>query len=75
MPETKRDRFIRVAESRTNKVIKFMELLGNCSNKNNYDYTDEDVALIIGTLEEELKTLKNKFKQNNIKEKQFKLKR
>lgn len=75
MEETKRERFIRVAETRTNKIIKLIDLLGNCSNKNNYEYTDEDVKLIIGTLESELKELKKKFFQSETKEKDFKLKR
>jgi hypothetical protein len=75
MAETKRDRFIRVAESRTNKIIKLFDLLGNCANKNNYDYTERDVRLIISTLENELKDLKEKFNQNTIVDKQFKLKR
>jgi hypothetical protein len=75
MAETKRDRFIRVAESRTNKIIKLFDLLGNCANKNNYDYTERDVRLIISTLENELKDLKEKFNQNTIIDKQFKLKR
>jgi len=39
-----------------------MELLGNCSNKNNYEYTDRDVENIMTALEEELSLLKTKFK-------------
>lgn len=72
MEETKRERFIRVAETRTNKVIKLMELLGNCANKNNYDYTEEDVKKIIAVLEEQLIDLKMKFNQKQTKER-FKL--
>ena len=39
--ENKRDKFTRIAENRTNKIIHMVELLGNCSNKRVYDYTDE----------------------------------
>jgi hypothetical protein len=74
MVETKRERFIRVAETRTNKIIKLIDLLGNCANRNNYEYTDQDIKMIIGTLENEIKELKNKFNQSSIKEKEFKLK-
>lgn len=73
MAETKRDRFVRVAEARTNKIINMMSLLGNCSNKNNYEYTKKDVDTIIGTLEKELKTLKGKFELEVEENKRFKL--
>lgn len=73
MAETKRDRFVRVAEARTNKIIKMMSLLGNCANKNNYEYTTKDVKTIITTLEKELTILKNKFEQEVEEEKPFRL--
>ncbi|KYD22006.1 hypothetical protein [Caldibacillus debilis] len=73
MTETKRERFIRVAENRTNKIIKTMRLLGNCANKANYDYTDEDAKKIIHALEEELNELIKKFTNESKKKKPFKL--
>ena len=59
--ESKRDRFVRLAEARTNKILEMMRLLGNCSSKANYEYTDEDVKKIFAALEKELKNTKNKF--------------
>lgn len=59
--ETKRERFVRIAEARTNKLLEMMRLLGNCSSKSNYDYTDEDIRKIFNALEKELKNTKNKF--------------
>lgn len=59
--ENKRERFVRIAEARTNKILEMMRLLGNCSSKSNYEYTDEDIKKIFGTLEKELKSTKNKF--------------
>lgn len=44
--ETKRQKFVRLAESRTNKIIDMLQLLGNCSNSSAYDYTQEDVDKI-----------------------------
>lgn len=35
--ETKRERFIRIAEARTNKILEMMRLLGNCASTNNYE--------------------------------------
>lgn len=59
--ETKRERFIRVAEARTNKIINMMKLLGNCSNKSNYEYTDDDVYKIFTVIERETKNARIKF--------------
>ena len=59
--ETKRERFIRIAEARTNKILSMMKLLGNCSTPSNYDYTKEDIKKIFDALEKELKNTKNKF--------------
>ena len=59
--ESKRARFVRIAEARTNKILDMMRLLGNCSSKSNYEYTDEDIKKIFGVLEKELKNTKNRF--------------
>ncbi len=71
--ESKRERFIRIAENRTNKIIETINLLGNCSNRNNYDFTDEDVKQIFHTIEVQLRETKKKFIDNKYKNK-FKLK-
>ncbi len=59
--ETKADRFVRIAEARTNKIISMIQLLGNCSNRATYEYSKEDVKKIFGAIEEELKLAKAKF--------------
>jgi hypothetical protein len=46
MPTNKRDRFEKVASNRVQKIIDFLSLLGNCANKNNYEYTESDVELM-----------------------------
>ena len=71
--ETKRERFVRIAEARTNKILEMMRLLGNCSSKGNYEYTEEDVKKIFGALERELKNTKNKFLGLDAKEERFTL--
>ena len=71
--ETKREKFIRLAELRTNKILKMLQLLWNCSSKSNYDYTDEDVRKIFTVLEEELKNTKSKFLGSKQKDNIFKL--
>lgn len=71
----RQDRFEKIAEQRTNKIIKTLDLLGNCANKNNYEYTDEQVNRIFDAIEKELKVTKNKFEfqQEKGKNKTFKL--
>ena len=59
--ETKRERFVRLAEARTNKIIDMIRLLGNCSSKSNYEYTDEDVRKIFSAIEHEMKNARAKF--------------
>lgn len=67
--EEKSERFKRVAENRTNRIIESIRLLGNCSNKSNYEYTDEDIKKIFKAIETELEDTKIKFQ---IKEKKRK---
>ena len=71
--ETKRERFVRLAEARTNKIIEMLKLLGNCSNKGSYDYTDEDVRKIFGEIDKEMKNARSRFMSTDTSEKKFKL--
>ena len=71
--ETKRERFVRLAEARTNKIIDMLRLLGNCSSKSNYDYSDEDVKKISNAIEREFKNMKNRFQGIEATEEKFHL--
>lgn len=73
--ENKRERFVRIAEARTNKILDMLRLLGNCSNKSNYDYTDEDVKQIFAAIDKEVKAARNAFMGLESKEEKFTLKR
>lgn len=70
--EQKSERFKRIAENRTNRIIEGLRLLGNCSNRSNYDYTEEDVRKIFSAIEHELKETKKKF-QNTKPAQKFEL--
>ncbi len=72
--ESKREKFVRIAESRTNKLIHLIQLLGNCSNKATYDYTEKDILDIFNAIEKELKITKQKFDTLDDKFTKFKLK-
>lgn len=60
----KEERFLRLAENRTNKIIDMIRLLGNCANKNNYQYTDDQVDKIFKAIEKELDIAKKKYAIN-----------
>lgn len=74
MNETKRERFVRIAEARTNKILEMMRLLGNCASTNNYEYSDEDIKKIFGALERELRVTKSKFTGTDTANEKFTLK-
>jgi len=57
-----RERFISLANSRVTAAINQIRLVGNLSNRRNYEYTAEDVAKITRSLQRELDELKGKFK-------------
>lgn len=61
MKETKRERFQRIATNRTNRIIDQLRLLGNCSNRSNYEYTEEEVKKIFSAIESEVKAQKARY--------------
>ena len=65
--ETKRERFVRLAEARTNKIIDMLQLLGNCSNSSAYEYTQQDVDKIFSAIEAEVKEAKKKFSKSETR--------
>lgn len=69
--ETRKERFRRVATRRTNDMLNRIRILGNCSNKSTYFYTEEDVQKIFSAIEKELRVTRARFA--NIKKNKFKL--
>ena len=66
-----RQRFVRLAEARTNKVLKDISSLSNLSNRSNYSYTQEDVKKIFSSINAELKAAQVRFETSlkiNIKD-------
>lgn len=73
--ETKREKFVRLAEARTNRIIDTLQLLGNCSNTSAYEYTQQDVDQIFAAIEAEVREAKKKFsKLESTKSNRFSLK-
>lgn len=69
--EDRATRFKRIAEKRTNQIIRVVRLLGNCSNKSSYSYNEREVSKIFTAIDKELKEAKARFTFK--KEKTFKL--
>lgn len=59
--ETKREKFVRLAENRTNKILDMIQLLGNLSSIGTYEYTQQDVEKIFGAIENATKEAKKRF--------------
>jgi hypothetical protein len=59
--EKKNERFKRVATARTNEVLRRLKILGNCSNRLLYDYSEEEIKKIFKAIEERTKEIKTKF--------------
>ena len=72
--ETKREKFIRIAENRTNRILDTLVLLGNCANTGAYEYTQKDVEKIFAAIQGQLNETKKRFnKQDSSKNGKFTL--
>lgn len=58
---SKRDKFKSLAENRVNSVLNNLRLIGNLSNKSNYDYTSEDVRKINAAISKEFREMRERF--------------
>jgi len=61
MQETRKERFNRLATSRTNEIIDRIRILGNCSNKSTYEYSEAEISKIFRAIDNELRETKKKF--------------
>lgn len=72
--ETRNEKFIRLAEGRVNKLVEMLYRIDNLSNKNNYDFTDEQAQQIFDFIQEELDKVKDHFFKVEKIERKFKFK-
>ena len=73
MAVDKKANFVRIAESRTNKIIESITLLGNLSNTSYYEYTPEQIETMFSAIQEEIDTQKKRFEESGPKKKKFRL--
>jgi len=58
---TRRERFENVAARRTQKILDLLDILGNCSNKSNYEFTDADVRKMFSVIKDKVKNTEAAF--------------
>ena len=67
----RRERFTKVATNRVQKIIDYLNLLQNCSNRRNYEYDEEDVNHMFEEISKALKDAKavysNELNIGNVK--------
>lgn len=57
---SKREKFVKLAESRTITAIKAIRIIGKLGNRNAYEYDDSDVKKIIKALNDEIEAMKTR---------------
>ena len=63
--ETKREKFVRLAENR--KILDTLQLLGNCSNQNAYEYSKKDIDKIFNAIQNQLNETRKRFEKQDSK--------
>ena len=58
---SRRNRFTKVATNRVQKIIDYLNLLQNCSNRRNYEYDEDDVNHMFEEISKALKDAKAVF--------------
>ena len=61
MDEVKHNRFVKVVEKRMEVLINDFYKLGNCASSVSYDYTEDEVNMILDELENQIAILKERF--------------
>jgi hypothetical protein len=69
----KRGRFIRIAERRVNRVLDGLDNFGKCSNRNNYEYNDEDIRKIFREVDRKVKEIRLRFQVKGENKRRFRL--
>lgn len=59
--EEKKQRFKRLAATRTNDILNKLRILSNCANRSAYEYSEEEVAKIFSAIERAAKESRSKF--------------
>jgi ABC-type Fe3+-hydroxamate transport system substrate-binding protein len=64
MNRDKSAKFIELANKRVNRAIKDLKLIANLSNRQNYEYSEEQAKKIVKALQNEVELVKQGFLSN-----------
>jgi len=59
--QNKRERFKRLASTRTSEVLKRIRILSNCANRSAYEYKEEEISRIFSAVDKAIRDAKSKF--------------
>ncbi len=65
MDSMKAERFRRVAAPRVQRVLDNLDNLAKCSNRNNYEYTNDEVNKMLRAIKASVKNLEQRFEEKN----------
>jgi hypothetical protein len=74
MTKSKRERFEYVAGNRVQVILEKLDLLGNCSNRNNYAFDEKDVRKMFSAIKEKLKHAEGIFDEELSKQQKARFK-
>jgi len=74
MKTTRRTRFENVAAKRTQKILDYLDSLSNCSNKVNYEYSEEDIKKMFKAIREKVSNCESAFSKEISKKNKNKFK-
>ncbi len=63
--ETKKQRFERISKARKEKILDTLRLMENCSNKSNYEYTQDEITELFDELANAVENARAKFASNS----------
>ncbi len=66
MTRDKSAKFVELANKRVNRALKDIQLIGNLSNRQNYDFSDDQAKQIIKVLQQEIDILKLCFQNADV---------
>ena len=69
--ESKADKFVRLGESRVNKVMEAIGRIEHLANRGNYEYTQEQVDEMFSIMENRLAEVKSRFAPKQAKNNTF----
>lgn len=58
----KHDKFVELAQSRVTNALEKISLIGNLANKNNYEFSEEEIAKIFKAIDDTCETVEASFK-------------